>query len=347
MKTAQRPQRFYQKKTFRWSMGIVAGILIVLGLAFRLSPWPGALVIRSVFERGGHNTLVAMQKALPDYPVAITNDVAYGNSRDMRLDVYRPERVVGSSTRLPIIIWTHGGAWLSGDKKDAAPYFERLADQGYVVVAVNYSLAPGATYPTAVRQLNDAHRYIVQHSAQYNGNPDYMFLAGDSAGAQLSSQLAALITNQAYARDMHIKPSLQPDQVKGVLLYCGIYKMEELAEPNPSLSKLVSWGDETSVWAYTGSRNKASPAIQQMSAYYHATKDFPTTFITGGNADPLTDAQARPFAQKLAERKVRVQTLFYNKDHQPELPHEYQFTFNADGERAFVLMTGFLGRQSQ
>ena len=83
MKTAQRPQRFYQKKTFRWSMGIVAGILIVLGLAFRLSPWPGALVIRSVFERGGHNTLVAMQKALPDYPVAITNDVAYGNSRDM------------------------------------------------------------------------------------------------------------------------------------------------------------------------------------------------------------------------------------------------------------------------
>ena len=254
-------------------MGIVAGILIVLGLAFRLSPWPGALVIRSVFERGGHNTLVAMQKALPDYPVAITNDVAYGNSRDMRLDVYRPERVVGSSTRLPIIIWTHGGAWLSGDKKDAAPYFERLADQGYVVVAVNYSLAPGATYPTAVRQLNDAHRYIVQHSARYNGNPDYMFLAGDSAGAQLSSQLAALITNQAYARDMHIKPSLQPDQVKGVLLYCGIYKMEELAEPNPSLSKLVSWGDETSVWAYTGSRNKASPAIQQMSAYYHATKD--------------------------------------------------------------------------
>ena len=146
-------------------MGIVAGILIVLGLAFRLSPWPGALVIRSVFERGGHNTLVAMQKALPDYPVAITKDVAYGNSRDMRLDVYRPERVVGSSTRLPIIIWTHGGAWLSGDKKDAAPYFERLADQGYVVVAVNYSLAPGATYPTAVRQLNDAHRYIVQHSA--------------------------------------------------------------------------------------------------------------------------------------------------------------------------------------
>lgn len=346
MKVKKR-QHFYQKKRFLWSLGIVIGFVLAIALAFRLSPWPGALIIRTVFNKGGNSTLAAMQQALPDYPVQLTKDIKYGTEKTMTLDVYRPKQVVSTDAKLPVVIWTHGGAWLSGNKAAAGPYYERLADQGYIVVSVGYSLAPGATYPTPIRQLNEAHRYVISHGDDYNIDTTQVFLAGDSAGAQLSSQLASLVSNPGYAKQMDITPSLQPEQLKGVILYCGIYKMEGLTEPNPNLSKLVSWGDATSVWAYTGSRDKASPAIRQMSAYYHATKDFPATFISGGNADPLTDAQSKPFAKKLTEQGVRVQTLFYPSGHKPELPHEYQFTFNADGERAFTQMTMFLGRQGR
>ncbi len=50
------------------------------------------------------------------------------------------------------------------------------------------------------------------------------------------------------------------------------------------------------LWAYTGSRERDSAMLRQMSTIDHVTSEFPPTFISGGNADPLTDAHSRPFA---------------------------------------------------
>lgn len=331
----------YRKKGFIWPVSILLGLVIALLLGFRFSPWPGAILIRTVFNTVGGNTLHAMREKLPDYPVTILRDQRYQeNDEDARLDVYIPEKK--SDAALPVVVWTHGGGWVSGDKKDAEPYFKRLSDLGFVVVSVNYSLAPDKVYPTAIHQLNDAHKYIKSHAASYGGDPSQIILAGDSAGAQMTSQMAALVTNPAYAAEMKITPSLTPADLQAVLLYCGIYKMEELANPAPTLPRLVSWGDDIAVWALTGSRDKSSPSIREMSAYYHVTADFPKTFITGGNGDLLTEGQSKPFAEKLKGLGVEVDELFYAEDYTPSLPHEYQFTFNDDGEKAFARMVEFL-----
>src|SRR5687768_14399202 len=45
-------------------------------------------------------------KALRDLPYAT-------DSAALKLDLYLPEKADGA---LPLIIWVHGGAWLSGDK---------------------------------------------------------------------------------------------------------------------------------------------------------------------------------------------------------------------------------------
>jgi acetyl esterase/lipase len=340
-------QPFYRRKAFLWPVGVIVGLIIAVVLMFRLSPWPGALVIRGVFNRGGSATLAAMEKALPDYPVTVISDQKYlPNDKDALLDVYIPKSAQADKP-LPVVIWTHGGAWLSGDKRDAGPYFSRLADQGFVVVSLNYSLAPNKKYPTAVHQLNAAHAYIKAHASQFNVDPGKIVLAGDSAGAQLSSQLATIITSSDYAKEVGVQPALTPTELAGVLLFCGIYKMEGLTHPNSTLPKIVGWGDNVTVWAYTGSRDKSSPLIRQMSSFYHVTKDFPATFITGGNGDPLTNGQSVPLADKLTSLNVDVTRLFYPADHEPSLPHEYQFTFNADGEKAFLQTVQFLQAKTQ
>ncbi|HEY8999220.1 MAG TPA: alpha/beta hydrolase [Candidatus Saccharimonadales bacterium] len=339
---------WYRRKIVLWIVGVVVGLVVAVSLAFRLSPWPGALIIRSVFDRGGRQRLASMEAALPNYSVTVlTNQQYHADDKDALLDVYIPSSALQTHAKLPIVVWTHGGAWLSGDKKDDAPYFKRLASKGFIVVAVNYSLAPEKKYPTAVRQLNDAYAYIEANAVRFDGNPDKVVLAGDSAGAQLSSQMAAIMTNPSYAQEMNIKPSLAPSQLAGVVLFCGIYKMESLTEPSPNLPKIIGWGDDVAVWALTGTRDKSSPLIRQMSAYYHAGKDFPATFISGGNGDPLTNAQSVPFAGKLESLNVPVTTLFYPQNHTPSLPHEYQFTFNADGEHAFAAMTQFLQARTE
>ena len=339
---------FYRKKAFLWMVGVLVGVVLSILVAFRISPWPGALVIRAAFDGGTQKILLSLEKHTTTVPITVINNQSYrALDSDANLDVYFPS-AISNTTMLPVIVWTHGGAWLSGDKKDAAPYFKLLAAQGFTVIALNYSLAPGHTYPTPIYQLNTAYSYIQANTARFHVNKDKFILAGDSAGAQLSNQMAPLITNPAYATEMDITPNMRPTQLHGVILDCGIYQMSGLIEPNPTLPKIVGWGNDISLWAYAGTRNFTSPVIRQMSAYYHVTSAFPSTFITGGNADPLTEKQSMPFADELASLHVNVTRLFYTDVHQPALPHEYQFNLDTiDGQNALQATLAFAREQTQ
>lgn len=343
----KKQQPFYTKK---WviGVGILFAIVAVILLAFRVSPWPGALIIRADFEQNGKKTTQAMQRHAPTSGIAtIANQQYINGDPDATLDVYMPTMAQQSNQKLPVLIWTHGGAWLSGDKSDVAPYLQLLSQKGYVTIGVNYSLAPGKTYPTQINQLNDAHAYIAANAERFHADMDKVMLAGDSAGSQLSAQLAALITNPIYASEVGFTPKLQPAQLKGVILNCGIYRMEELAYPNPSLSKLIGWGDDVTVWAYSGTHDFANPVIREMSPYYHVSKDFPPTYISGGNGDPLTDKQSKPLADKLLSLGVKVTSLFYEQNHTPSLPHEYQFNLdNQDGQNALQRTVQFMQQQT-
>lgn len=342
-------QHFYRKKGFLWSVGSIIAIVAIILIAFRVSPWPGALIIRAVFNSGSQKVLLALEKHTPTTPVAtITNQQYRANDPDAQLDVYFPQNIQNTNTQLPVIIWTHGGAWLSGDKDNAAPYYRLLAAAGYTVIADDYSLAPGHTYPTAVHQLNDLYSYIQTNASRFHADTTKFILAGDSAGSQLSSQMAALITNPSYAAEVGIIPTMKPAQLRGVVLNCGIYQMSGLTEPDPTLPKIVGWGDDVSVWAYAGTKDFSDPIIKQMSAYYHVTSQFPATYITGGNGDPLTTAQAMPFATKLKSLGINVTELFYPANHTPSLPHEYQFNLdNADGVNALNATLAFVKAQTQ
>lgn len=337
-------QHFYRRKAFLWSVGSIVGVVLLTLAIFRVTPWPGAMIIRAVFSKDSAKVLTALEAHTPAIPVAVITDQQYRpHDTDALLDVYFPENIANTETRLPVIIWTHGGAWLSGGKANAAPYFKLLAAAGYTVISPNYSLAPEHSYPRPIHQLNDMYAYIQANAARFHVATDKFILAGDSAGSQLSSQMAALITSPTYAAEVGISPTLTPAQLRGVVLNCGIYKMEGLTQPDPTLPKIIGWGDDVSVWAYANTKDFSDPVIRQMSAYYHVTNTFPPTFITGGNGDPLTKDQSVPFAAKLESLGVKVTKLFYADDHQPSLPHEYQFNLdNADGGNALKAILGFV-----
>lgn len=316
-----------------WTAGIIIGILVMILVAFRVSPWPGALVIRAVFSSDDGKVEQALEKHAPARPITVLTNQSYREGDpDALLDVYYPE---GATAPLPTIIWTHGGAWLSGSKDNVATYFKLLAAEGFTVIAPNYSLAPEHIYPHAIRQLNDMHGYVQQNAQKFHVDSDKIILAGDSAGAQLSSQLAALITNPSYAAEVTVSPNLKPSQLRGVVLNCGIYKMHELTVPDPALPRIMGWGTDVSVWAYSGTRDFNAPIIRQMSPYYYVTSAFPATYISGGNVDPLTKVQSMPFADTLESLGVKVTRHFFSDNHQPALSHEYQFDLdNEDGMTA-------------
>ena len=244
-------------------------------------------------------------------PVVSIIDEPYADDEpDARLDVYFPS-TTAPGARLPTVVWVHGGAWISGHKESAAPYFALLAATGFTVVAVEYSRAPEARYPTPIRQVNDAIAHVLQSADRFHVDGERMFLAGDSAGAQIASQLAAVVTNPDYAAELAIVPALRTDQLRGVVLFCGAYDSTSVARHEQMLrNAALQLFQKNVLWAYTGTRGRDTAVLRQMSTIRHATADYPPTFISGGNADPLTDAHSRPFAARLDELGVNVTARF-------------------------------------
>lgn len=286
---------------------------------WRFSPWPAALLIRALFNKGARETVAEMTPYVPDGVAEVLN-VAYGPGGPAEtLDVFSP---AGTEEPLPTVVWIHGGAWISGAKEDVTPYARIIAAHGYTTVSLNYSVSPEVVYPTALTQLNAALAFLVEHAAEFNIDPGRLVIAGDSAGAQLTSQLANLITNPAYAASMTISPALKPEQLAAVILNCGIYDISEI----PHSPGLGGWGFRTALWGYLGRKHWShTRGGREMSSLDFVTGAFPRTWISGGNGDPLTTKQSRPFAARLSALGVPVTAVFYDSTHEPELPHEYQF----------------------
>lgn len=330
----------FRRRIFWWPLGIIASLIVVTVVVFTASPWPGALLIRSVFTNGADKVKAALDPHAPHDVTRLADRRYEAHSADTLLDVYYPRGLAADAVQ-PTVFWIHGGAWISGSKNDDIPYFKILASKGYTVVAPNYSVGPEQKYPTAVHQLNEALRFMQRNSKQFHVDASRLVLAGDSAGSQLASQLAVLATNPSYAQAMKITPAVSPTQLKGMVLNCGVYNMAALDR----LTGILGWGFDIATWSYSGVRNYTSdPEMKRMSTLNYVTADFPATFITGGNGDGLTKTQSKPFAKKLKGLGVDTTTLFFAKDYRPSLPHEYQFTLdNAAGVKALDQILDFLG----
>ncbi|MGY1521141.1 alpha/beta hydrolase [Luteimonas sp. A482] len=308
----------------------------------------GVGMIRAAFNREGARTRRAMAEHLPAVPVTSVEGLSYrAGDPDALLDIHYPASAASTDARLPVLVWIHGGAWLSGSRQDAAPLFRLLAAEGYAVVAPDYSLAPAAVYPQPLRQLSELHAWLERHAGDYPIDPERLFLAGDSAGAQLAAQLAAMGSNPAYAAEVGLPAVFTPDVVRGVVLQCGVLDLPALVRRERGGSRLLGWGTGTTVLAYAGTRDPDSPVLAQMSPILHLTADFPPVWITGGNADPLTAGHSVAFAARLEALAVPVTSLFWPDDHVPGLPHLYPFDLDSDeGQVALRSMLEFLrGRE--
>ncbi|EAR25600.1 hypothetical protein A20C1_05016 [marine actinobacterium PHSC20C1] len=311
---------------------------VIATLVWTLSPWPATLLIRSMFEADAAKTVEEMQRHATGVPLTETMNQEYGDAGgSTSLDVFSPADATGPLTT---VVWIHGGAWISGAKENITPYARNLAAEGFTVVAVNYTVAPEAEYPIALNELNDALAYLVDNADRLQIDPANIVFAGDSAGAQLSAQLATAITSPDFAETIGLTPSLSADQLAAVVLNCGIYDVSGI----PNAPGIGGWGFRIALWAYVGDKDwSVHPGGEQMSVIDDVTADFPRTWISGGNADPLTDSQSKVFAAKLDELGVDTTEVFYPDDHAAQLPHEYQFHLDSEDARsAFASTVEFL-----
>ncbi len=143
--------------------------------------------------------------------VDATNDVTYGaninsggTNEVLTMDIYQP---VGDTVLFrPLIVWVHGGSFLSGTKNDVdvVALANHFAKRGYVCASINYRL--GIPFPMneesatkavyrATQDMKAAIRYFRKDATttnDYKIDPELIFGGGSSAGAFTALHLAYL-----------------------------------------------------------------------------------------------------------------------------------------------------------
>lgn len=321
----------------KWTYGFGAGALCILlaCAAWAASPWPSLITFRTLMDAGGAMLDSGLAKSVPKGIRAETDIVYDTASDDARFDMYRPE--AAGAKPLPAIIWVHGGGYIAGSKSQVGNYMKILAGKGYAALALDYTLAPAAKYPEPVRQVAQALRFVSENAGRLQIDASRLVLAGDSAGAQIAAQVAAVISVPEYAHRMGIAEPIPRAHLRGLVLFCGVFDpgLTQNAAQYESFLRVASD-------AYFGVPDfSTDPRRDEYSIVANVTSAFPPLFVSAGNDDPLL-AHSRKLVSVAQSKGVKVDALFFPDRRRPALPHEYQFYLDDAGRLALARVEAFL-----
>lgn len=287
----------------------------------------------------------------PDYAacakkVEVLRDLEYPSASPANtFDLYLPRSAEAGA--LPLVVWVHGGSFVSGDKAGTENLCTMLCAEGYAVLSANYAVAPEHPYPTAVRQVRELCGFLPALAAQHpQMDVQRLFLGGDSAGAQIVAQFLAaetcpaLAASMAQAANMAQTPVLPRESIRGAILTCGPYDLPAIKNAGGVVMRylLSLWGR-----AYFGMGGwAASKQARQTVVANWVSPDFPPSYITDGNHMSF-EAQARRLAQALRAKGVPVEERYFDRDTYGEVPHEYLFLLQReDARQAYQDIVSFL-----
>jgi acetyl esterase/lipase len=104
----------------------------------------------------------------------------------IQADVYR--RNDPNQSIRPVVVWIHGGALIVGNRGSVPPQLLELArDEDYVLISIDYRLAPEVKSPAIIEDVRDAFRWIRETAPDVlRIDPRRMVVAGGSAGGYLT-----------------------------------------------------------------------------------------------------------------------------------------------------------------
>jgi acetyl esterase/lipase len=229
----------------------------------------------------------------PSPKLDLQSDIIYGiaGGEALRLDLARPVLCRGQT--LPLVVYIHGGGWMSGDKSEALDNrAAALAFQlGFAVASVDYRLAPRYRFPDQVHDVKLAVRHLRKNAESYGIDPDRIAAAGGSAGGHLSALLGT-----SDAGDGLEGPGLPgvSSRVTAVVDFFGPTDLADVDTP-------VTAEGLNLVLGFLGCHPLDCPVTARAaSPISFVTPDDPPVLIVHGDHDVLVPyRQAEVFAERL------------------------------------------------
>ncbi|MCA1247266.1 alpha/beta hydrolase [Massilia sp. MS-15] len=191
-----------------------------------------------------------------------------------------------------LVVFFHGGGFVSGDLQEADEFLRHLAlcSQERAVLASNYTLATVSPFPAAVEDAHAVLLWTTKNKAKLGWSGKRLVVMGIEAGANLAAVCALMARDRAapkLAGQILVMPMLDPG-----LSTCSMRQMNDC----PDREKVTSSCAE----AYRGYLPHAADRAHPYASPLRSTrlKNLPPCLILSTEDDPLCD-EAEQYGAKL------------------------------------------------
>lgn len=214
-------------------------------------------------------------------------------------------RIYSRETRgpSPVIVHFHGGGWVVGSLDTHDPFCRYLgALTEAVVVSVDYRLAPEHKFPAAVEDAEAATRWVLDHATELGGDPERVFVSGDSAGGNLAASVALLLRESGLRGQMLLFPvtDFDPENYASYQSNATGYGLEA--------NSMLWYFDQYLV----SGEQRSDPRFAPMQA--KDLSGLPPALVMTGEYDVLRDEGIR-YAERLQQAGVAVTHIHYGRMH--------------------------------
>ena len=286
------------------------------------------------FAEGMRTSYRAMIPAagVPDAVAAVkTLEIPATNpDRKVAVRLYVPQGFAGKKG-LPLVLFAHGGGFVSGDLETHDVLLRALANGAEVLVlSVAYRLAPEFPFPAGMEDVYATLQWVAQHADEIGGDPSRIAVSGDSAGANIATVVAIL------ARDRK-----GPKIAAQWLMYPTVSnKMDTASWSQFGETNFPTRAVMTSVIAAYVPKG-TSPYAPLVAPLWAEHKGLPPALIQVGELDPLRDENVA-YAEALRSAGVDATTIVYKGQQHGFMQFYKDRANNAEGEVAIKAGTKFL-----
>ncbi|XP_059670547.1 probable isoprenylcysteine alpha-carbonyl methylesterase ICMEL2 [Cornus florida] len=154
----------------------------------------------------------------------VRRSIVYGDQPRNRLDLYMP---TNCDSPKPVVIFVTGGAWIIGYKAWGSLLGKQLAERDIIVACIDYRNFPQGTISDMVEDASQGISFVCNNIVEYGGDPNRLYLMGQSAGAHIS---ACTLVQQAIKESAGESISWSVSQIKSYFGLSGGYNLPNLVD---------------------------------------------------------------------------------------------------------------------
>jgi acetyl esterase/lipase len=233
----------------------------------------------------------------------------------IKADVYR---LMGDDVR-PVVVWIHGGALISGTRNGPNPeQRKRYLDAGFVIVSIDYRLAPETKLKGIIEDVQDAFKWVRAKGPElYKIDPKRVGVVGHSAGGYLTLMTGfaveprpqALVPFYGYGditNEWYSKPDKFYRETQKLVAKEEALKAVGTKETTggPGRGKFYLYCRQNGLWPkeVAGFDPEKEPrAFDRFCPIRNVTKEYPPTLLLHGDKD--TDVPHQQSVDMAAELK--------------------------------------------